>query len=125
MTRLVGTGLRACESPWALCITPGPNRVLYSSDAYPGRIYKLRLDGKVLGYLGESGKQLKQLGWIHEIACPSENELYVAELLNWRCRYVDMIPIAAILAARRRHGLLVSGREIGARSVGQASVQVL
>ncbi len=26
----------------------------------------------------------KQFGWIHEIACPSENELYVAEILNWR-----------------------------------------
>ena len=34
--------------------------------------------------LGESGKQLKQFGWIHEIACPSDNELYVSEFLNWR-----------------------------------------
>jgi hypothetical protein len=58
--------------------------VLFSSDGYPGRIYKLTLDGKVLGVLGESGKQLKQFGWIHEIACPSQSELYVAELLNWR-----------------------------------------
>jgi DNA-binding beta-propeller fold protein YncE len=71
-------------SPWAICITPGPNQVLFSSDAYPGRIYKLSLDGKVLGYLGEAGKQPKEFGWIHEMACPSENELYVAELLNWR-----------------------------------------
>jgi sugar lactone lactonase YvrE len=69
-------------APWALCITPGPNQMLYASDAYPGRVYKLTLDGKVLGVLGESGKQLKQFGWIHEIACPSENVLYVAELLN-------------------------------------------
>ena len=57
---------------------------MYSSDAYPGRIYKLSLQGKLLGLLGESGRQLKQFGWIHEIACPSENELCVAELLNWR-----------------------------------------
>ncbi|MDB5809725.1 MAG: hypothetical protein JWN94_1847 [Betaproteobacteria bacterium] len=71
-------------APWALCITPGPNQVLFASDAYPGRVYKMTLDGKVLGYLGESGKQLKQFGWIHEIACPNENTLYVAELLNWR-----------------------------------------
>jgi streptogramin lyase len=71
-------------SPWALCITPGPNQVLFASDAYPGRVYKLSLEGKVLGVFGESGKQLKQFGWIHEIACPSENLLYVAELLNWR-----------------------------------------
>jgi len=58
--------------------------VLFSSDAYPGRVYKLSLDGRVLGVLGESGKQLKQFGWIHEIACPSDNELYVSEFLNWR-----------------------------------------
>lgn len=42
------------------------------------------LDGKLLGVLGRSGKRLKQFGWIHEMACPAENTLYVAELLNWR-----------------------------------------
>jgi len=78
------SGTMAPGAPWAICITPGPKQVLYSADAYPGRIYKLSLDGKVLGMFGQSGKQLKQFGWIHEIACPSESELYVAELLNWR-----------------------------------------
>ena len=72
--------------------TPGPNQVLYSSDSYPGRVYKLSLDGKVLGYLGKSGKQLKQFGWIHEIACPSENELYVAEILTWRVQKLILRP---------------------------------
>ena len=86
------TGTIAPGSPWAICITPGPKQVLYSSDAYPGRIYKLSLEGKVLGMLGESGKQLKQFGWIHEIACPSENELYVAELLNWRVQKLILEP---------------------------------
>ena len=71
-------------APWAICITPPPNQVLYSADAFPGRIYKLTLEGKVLGVLGKSGKQLKEFGWIHEMACPSENELFIAELLNWR-----------------------------------------
>src|SRR5216683_3077297 len=64
-------------APWAVCITPGPKQMLYASDAFPGRVFKLSLDGKVLGVLGESGKQLRQFGWIHEIACPSENVLYV------------------------------------------------
>ncbi len=77
-------GTFAPGAPWTLCITPGPNQVLFTSDAYPGRLYKLSLDGKVLGVLGESGKQSKQFGWIHEIACPSENVVFVAELLNWR-----------------------------------------
>jgi DNA-binding beta-propeller fold protein YncE len=78
------TGTMAPGAPWAICITPGTNQMLFSSDGYPGRIYELTLDGKVVGVLGESGKQLKQFGWVHEIACPSETELYVAELLNWR-----------------------------------------
>jgi len=86
------SGTMAPGAPWTVCITPGPNQVLFTSDAFPGRIYKLSLDGKVLGWLGESGKQLKKFGWIHAIACPSENELYVAELLNWRVQKLILQP---------------------------------
>ena len=85
-------GSFAPGAPWAICITPGPNQVLYSADSYPGRIYKLSLDGKVLGVLGSSGKQPKQFGWIHEIACPSENTLFVAEILNWRVQKLILHP---------------------------------
>lgn len=79
-------------SPWAICITPGPHQVLYASDGYPGRIYKLTLDGKVLGALGTSGHGPGQFGWIHELACPSENVLYAAELLNWRVQKLVLDP---------------------------------
>ena len=79
-------------APWAICITPPPHQVLYSADAYPGRIYKLSLDGQVLGTIGEGGRQPKQFGWVHEIACPSENTLYVAELLNWRVQKLLLHP---------------------------------
>ena len=82
-------------APWAVCVSPGPTQYLYVSDAFPGRIYKLSLDGRVIGMLGRSGKQLKQFGWIHEIACPSENELYVAEILNWRIQKLTLRPGAA------------------------------
>jgi DNA-binding beta-propeller fold protein YncE len=85
-------GTQAPGAPWAICITPGPRQVLYSADAYPGRIYKMTLEGKILGVLGESGKQLKQLGWVHEMACPSENEIYVAEVLNWRVQKLILKP---------------------------------
>jgi len=83
---------RQSGAPWAICITPGPTQYLYSADAYPGRVYKLSLDGKVLGWLGTSGRQLKEFGWIHEIACPSENEIYVAEILNWRVQKLLLHP---------------------------------
>jgi DNA-binding beta-propeller fold protein YncE len=81
-------------APWAICITPGPTQYLYSADAYPGRIYKLSLDGTVLGYLGTTGRQLKEFGWIHELACPAENEIYAAEILNWRVQKLILHPAA-------------------------------
>jgi DNA-binding beta-propeller fold protein YncE len=85
-------GLMQGGAPWAICITPGPTQYLYAADAFPGRVYKLTLDGKVVGWLGKTGHQLKQFGWIHEIACPSENELYVGELLNWRVQKLILHP---------------------------------
>ncbi len=80
------TGSLAPGAPDALCMTPGPNPVLFAGDLYPGRIYKVSLDGKVLGVYGKSGKNLGEFGWIHAIACPSENEIWVGELLNWRAQ---------------------------------------
>jgi DNA-binding beta-propeller fold protein YncE len=84
--------LAVSGAPWAMCITPGATQYLYVSDAVPGRIYKLTLDGRVLGTIGEAGKEPKQFGWIHQIACPSENELLVAELLNWRVQRLTLHP---------------------------------
>ena len=85
-------GTQGPGAPWAICISPPPNEYLYSSDAYPGRIYKMTLDGKVLGVLGRAGKQLKQFGWVHQMACPSENVLFVAEILNWRVQKLILQP---------------------------------
>ncbi len=79
-------------APWAICITPGKTQYLYMADAFPGRVYKFALDGTLLGWFGKAGKQPKQFGWIHEIACPSENELFVAEVLNWRVQKLTLHP---------------------------------
>jgi hypothetical protein len=42
---IFGNQTQAPGAPWAICITPLPHQVLFSSDGYPGRIYKLNLDG--------------------------------------------------------------------------------
>ena len=89
---ITGAQTMAPGAPWTVCITPGPNPVLFTSDGYPGRIYKLTLEGKVLAVFGQSGKQPGQFGWIHGIACPSENEIYVSELLNWRVQKLVVKP---------------------------------
>jgi len=47
-------------------------------------LFKVTLDGKVLGVIGRSGRQLKQFSGVHQLACPSEYEVYAAETSNWR-----------------------------------------
>src|SRR5712692_3020941 len=77
-------------APWAVCITPGPHQYLYSSnsngtgDMENGEIYKMELDGKVLGKFGTAGKLLKEFGSVHEIDCRNPDVLYVGEITNWR-----------------------------------------
>ena len=75
----------------AICITPGPNQVVYSTDNIRP-IYKFDLNGKLLGVFGEQGTQTGQIGWVHEMVCPADNTLYVGELLNWRVQKLTLYP---------------------------------
>ncbi len=83
-------------SPWAVCISPGAHPYLYSSNSNEvnsmdnGEIYKLELDGHVVGKFGQAGKLLKQFGTVNEIDCRRANELYVGELLNWRVQKLTL-----------------------------------
>ena len=72
-------------APNSLCITAPPNQVLFVGETtYPGRIFKVSLDGKVLGVIGRSGRNPGQFSGAHALACPSEHEIYAAETSNWR-----------------------------------------
>jgi hypothetical protein len=86
-------------APWALCITPGPHQYLYSSNSNPdsnsaelnavtGEIYKMELDGTILGKFGTPGKQLGQFSTVHEIDCRNPNELLVSEITAWRVQKI-------------------------------------
>jgi hypothetical protein len=44
-------------APDALCIPPANPNVIFVGDLYPGRVYKIDLNGKVLGYFGQVGKR--------------------------------------------------------------------
>jgi len=75
----------------ALCLTKGPNPVLYASNSNPpddidrdGEIYKMRLDGTMAGKFGRAGKLPKEFGTVNAIDCRIENTLYVGEIGNLR-----------------------------------------
>lgn len=88
--------------PLAICITPGANQVLYAVEPIPGYIYKMTLDGKLLGTIGTAGKKLGQFGWVHALGCPSENEIYTGELLNWRVQKLTLRPSRSQSSASSR-----------------------
>lgn len=75
----------------ALCMTKGPNQLLYVSNSNPptdidrdGEIYRMRLDGTITGKFGKAGKLLKEFGTVNAIDCSNENTLYVGEIGNLR-----------------------------------------
>ena len=80
----------------AICITPGAHQYLYSSNSNDpetldnGEIYKLELDGKIVGKFGRAGKLPKEFGMVNAIDCRSENDLFVGELTNWRVQKVTL-----------------------------------
>lgn len=85
-------------APWAVCITPGPHQYLYTSNSNGtanfdnGEIYKMELDGTIVGRFGKAGKQLKEFGSTHEIDCRNENEILVGEITNWRVQKLLLHP---------------------------------
>jgi DNA-binding beta-propeller fold protein YncE len=90
-------------APWAMCITPGPHQYMYVSNSNPdnnnadiaavtGDIYKMELDGTILGKFGKAGKGPGDFSTIHELDCKSENELYSSEITAWRVQKLLLHP---------------------------------
>jgi NHL repeat len=79
-------------SPWGVCISPGSPQYLFSADGTTGKIYKLSLDGKVLGWaqtsLGRGEDDNGRL--VHEITCPSANVLYLGSAVLWNVQKITI-----------------------------------
>jgi len=90
-------------NPWAVCVSPGPHQYLFVSNSVPdngdsraaaqtGEIYKMELDGTIVGKFGKAGKALKEFSTVHEIDCRNPNELFVSEISAWRAQKIILNP---------------------------------
>ena len=90
-------------SPWGVCISQSTPQYLYSTAssgtnmevenaAVTGEIYKMTLDGRVLGKFGKAGKALKEFASTHTIDCRNPNEVFVAEINAWRVQKATLRP---------------------------------
>jgi len=98
-------------NPWAVCISPGPHQYLFVSNSTPdnglaqyrditGEIYKMELDGTILGKFGKPGKQLNEFSTVHEIDCRNPDELFVAEITAWRIQKILLNPRTSTASGR-------------------------
>jgi DNA-binding beta-propeller fold protein YncE len=83
-------------TPQAICVSGGPTQYLYASNSNDpesmdhGEIYKVQLSGQVVGKFGKAGKLPKEFGMVNGIDCRTENDLWVAEVWNWRAQKVTL-----------------------------------
>jgi hypothetical protein len=83
-------------TPTALCMTTGSTQYLYVSHVgdpdgmEDAAIYKVQLDGRVVGRFGSAGKLPKEFGTANSIDCRNENELLVGEMTNWRVQKIAL-----------------------------------
>jgi len=98
-------------NPWAVCISPGPHQYLFVSNSLPdnglaqyrditGEIYKLELDGTIVGKFGKGGKRLGEFSTVHEIDCRNPDELLVSEITAWRVQKILLKPALATVSGK-------------------------
>jgi hypothetical protein len=55
-----------------------------------GEIYKVDLTGKLIGKFGKAGRLAKEFNAVNQLECRSENELWAAEIGNWRVSKITL-----------------------------------
>jgi sugar lactone lactonase YvrE len=82
-------------SAWSDCISEGPHQYLFVSNSNPngnapgswkigGQIYKMELDGTVVGKFGRAGKMAPGFQVVHMMDCRNPNQIIVGEIESWR-----------------------------------------
>src|SRR3954469_2389663 len=91
------SAIKGVGNAQAICMTSGSNPVMYVSNSNPptdldtgGEIYKMRLDGTMVGKFGRAGKLLKEFGTVNAIDCRTENTLYIGEVGNFRVQKLTL-----------------------------------
>ena len=72
----------SAAAPWSVCVTPGPTQYLFSGDGN-GKIYKMNLNGDLLGWAQTSQGHGQTGCLVHELHCESENVIYKGDCSTW------------------------------------------
>jgi NHL repeat len=89
---------------WTVCVSPGPHQYFFTSNSNPngnppgswettGEIYKMELDGTIIGKFGHAGKLTPGFQVVHMLDCRNPNEIVVAEIESWRVQKLLLKPV--------------------------------
>jgi hypothetical protein len=105
------TEFNSFGAPWSMCITSGPHQYIYTSNSNPdngdstleevaGQVFKIELDGTVVGKWGHGGKAEGQFATLHGLDCRDENVIFTTEIKSWRLQKFILHPTASQTASR-------------------------
>jgi hypothetical protein len=77
-----------------------PNGNAPGTWANTGEIYKLELDGTILGKFGHASKEFGGFQVVHMMDCRNPNEIIVGEIESWRVQKLILKPSAGSGGAR-------------------------
>ncbi len=97
---------------WTVCVSPGSHQYLFTSNSNPngnapgtwdtsGEIYKMELDGTIVGRFGHAGKLPGGFQVVHMMDCRNPNEIFVAEIESWRVQKLLLKPPVPKLSAAK------------------------
>src|SRR5215472_13114239 len=80
---------------WTVCVSQGPHQYVFASNSNPngnpqgswentGEIYKMELDGTVIGRFGHASKEFGGFQVVHMMDCRNPNDILVGEIESWR-----------------------------------------
>jgi hypothetical protein len=55
-----------------------------------GEIYKMELDGTIVGKFGKAGKASGEFATTHQMDCRDTDVIYTAEINNWRSQKIAL-----------------------------------
>jgi NHL repeat len=97
---------------WTVCVSPGPHQYVFASNSNPngnppgswditGEIYKLELDGTIIGRFGHASKEFGGFQVVHMMDCRNPNELIVGEIESWRVQKLILQPMPTKTSSAR------------------------
>src|SRR6186997_468627 len=95
---------------WTVCVSQGPHQYVFASNSNPngnapgswaitGVIYKMELDGTILGRFGHASKEFGGFQVVHMMDCRNPNEIIVGEIESWRVQKLLLQPSATKTSA--------------------------